>query len=368
MNRSLVDLIGPTASLPYLRKGVQARQVSTHTHDIVPVQAEVYKRYKDVGHWDFKNIRAGESWEFPTMQGPGCVTSIWMTVAGRLHEVFLRYRIPAHRYMWINIYYDGSDTPAISAPIGHFFGNGTSSYVHFSSKFVGMTSGGYYSYLPIPFKKSCRVVMENRHPTRTIPLFYGAITYHELPELEPEVGYLNSQYHENVFTNSPDVDGTRVPNNPHVILEEDTGPGHFMGMTHTIYPTRSLKSRFKMPYFLFPYLEGNLKLFVDDEVGEIGPSMVDKPERAPYGSQSIECTGVEDYFLSGWYYIKGPFSALYHGCPVKSYLTGVVSQYRFHEADPYPWKDRILMTITHGEFDHIDCRMESLAFYYKQAP
>jgi len=362
MNGSLAQLIGPTASMAYLRKGVKARQVTTHTHDAVPAPA--LNPFKKIGHWDFKNIRAGSTWEFPGMQGPGCVTSIWITVAGRLHEVFIRKRVPAHQYLWINIYYDDSDTPAISAPIGHFFGNGTSRYVHFSSKFVGMTSGGYYSYLPMPFRKSCRVVMENRHPSRTIPLFYGAVTYHQVPEVEPDVGYLHAQYCENTFTDSDDIEGSKVPNNPHVILEENTGPGHFVGTTLTMYPT-GIRSRFKFPYFLFPYLEGNLKVFVDDEVGEIGPSMIDKPVGAPYGSQSIECTGVEDYFLSGWYYKTGPFSSLYHGCPIRSNLTGAASQYRFHEADPYPWNDRVLMTITHGEFDNVDCRTESLAFYYK---
>lgn len=364
MTNSLVNLIGPTASLAYIREGVKARQVTTHTHETVPISA--YNPFKKIGHWDFKNIGAGASWEFPEMKGPGCVTSIWMTVAGRFHEILLRRNIPAHNYLWVNIYYDGSIAPAISAPLGHFFGNGSPRYVHFSSKFVGMTSGGYYSFLPMPFKKSCRVVMENRHPSRAIPLFFGAITYHELPEFDRDAGYLHSQFTENTFTGSDDIDGDKVPNNPHVILDEDGGPGHYVGTTLTIYPTRSLKSRFKSPYFLFPYLEGNLKVFVDDEVGEQGPAMIEKPVGSPHGKQSIECTGVEDYFLSGWYYITGPFSALYHGCPVKSYLTGVVSQYRFHEADPYPWKDRIRMTITHGEFDHVDCRMESLAFFYKK--
>ncbi|UCD85533.1 MAG: DUF2961 domain-containing protein [Deltaproteobacteria bacterium] len=366
MSGLLSRLIGPTASLAYLREGVKARQVTTHTHDRVPVGA--YKSLQKIGHWDFKYIRPGSAWEFPVMSGPGCVTAIWLTVAGRLHEIFLRRRVPAHRYLWINIYYDGSDTPAVRAPIGHFFGNGTSRYTHFSSKFVGMTSGGYYCFLPMPFRQSCRVVMENRHPTRTIPLFFGAITYHELPELEPEAGYLHAQYRQNTFTGSADVEGIRVPNNPHLILEEEAGPGHYTGMSLTFYPTSRIRSRFKLPYFIFPYLEGNLKLYVDDEVGETGPALVEKPVGAPHGPQSIECTGVEDYFLSGWYYIKGPFSSLYHGCPVKSYLTGVVAQYRFHEADPYPWIDRIRMTITHGEFDQVDCRMESLAFYYKAAP
>jgi len=183
MSNSLIELIGPTASMAYLREGVKARQVTTHTHDAVPVAA--LKRFQKIG------------------------------------EVFVRKRVPAHLYLWINIYYDDSDTPAISAPVGHFFGNGTSRYVHFSSKFVGMTSGGYYSFLPMPFKKSCRVVMENRHPTRTIPLFYGAVTYHQVPDIGPDVGYLNSHYRENTFTGSDDIDGAMVPDNPHVILEED---------------------------------------------------------------------------------------------------------------------------------------------------
>jgi len=363
MNGVYNRLIGPGAAMPYFRKGIKARQVSTHTHDAIPIPA--YKSLSRIGHWDFKTIKAGKSWEFPEMKGPGCITSIWMTFMGRLHEIFLRRNVPAQRYLWINVYYDGEDEPAISAPVGHFFGNGTSRYVHFASKFVGMTSGGYYSYLPMPFNKSCRVVMENRHPKRTIPAFFGAITYHQFPEPDPEAGRLHAQYRRNLFTKSADPKGSKVPNDPHVILEENQGPGHFVGATLTFFPTSQLKSRFKPPYFNFPYLEGNLKVYVDDEVKEIGPAAIDKPVGSEQGPQSIECTGVEDYFLSGWYYITGPFGSLYHGCPVRSALTGQVSQYRFHEADPYPWDDLVRITITHGEFDHVDCRMESLAFYYK---
>jgi hypothetical protein len=108
---------------------------------------------------------------------------------------------------------------------------------------------------------------------------------------------------------------------------------------------------------------------VDDEVKEQGPEMIAKPIGSPRGPHSIECAGVEDYFLSGWwYYVKGPFAALYHGYPVRSVWSGVVSQYRFHEADSYPWQNRVRMTITHGEFDNVDCRMESLAFYYRKTP
>ncbi len=365
MSKTLSRLSGPMASMARIREGVVAKQVSTHSHDKVPAAA--YNMFKKIGHWDFKVIRAGRSWEFPLMEGPGCVTSIWMTVAGRYHEAVFRRHVPAQRYLWISVYYDGDDTPAIDAPIGHFFGNGTSRYAHFASKFVGMTSGGYYSYLPMPFKKSCRVVMENRHPRKDIPLFFGAIAYDQYQEHDPEAGRLHGQFNARTFKDSPDVDGSSIPNDPHLILADEGGPGHYVGTTLTIYPTNQGKSRFKAPYFLFPYLEGNLKVFVDDEVGEPGEKMIDKPVGAARGTQSIECTGVEDYFLSGWYYVTGPFGALYHGCPVRSTLSGVVSQYRYHELDPYPYGDRIRITITHGEFDQVDCRMESLALYYKRA-
>jgi hypothetical protein len=352
----------PMASLAQLKNGVKARQVSTHTHDRAEMPGSKFLR--EIGHWDCKKIPAGSSWEFPQMQGPGCVNSVWLTFAENMLHAVHRSRVPAHKYLWINIYFDDADLPAVSAPVGHFFGNGATKYVSFSSKFVGMTSGGYYSFLPMPFQKSCRVRMENRHPSRDIALFFGAIGYLQLPKLDPEMGMLHAQYRVSEFIRSKDIKGALIPNNPHVILEEKTGPGHYVGTTLVIYPVHALKSRFYGPQFGFPYLEGNLKVYVDDEVHEQGPDMIEKPVGAPYGAQSIEFTGAEDYFLSGWYYIKGPFTALYHGCPVRSVLTGVVSQYRFHEADPYPWKDRIKMTITHGEFDQIDCRMESLAFYY----
>jgi hypothetical protein len=364
MTDTIASLLGPVAAMTAVRPGLKARQVTTHTHEQMRIGKQVH--FKDVSHWDFKDIPAQGAWEFPLMEGPGCLTAIWITVAGRLHEAVIRRRVTAHKYLWINIYYDDAPTPAVSAPIGHFFGQGTTRYVSFSSKFVGMTSGGYYCFLPMPFKKSCRVVMENRHPKRDIQLFYGAITYVQAPELPPDAGYLYAQYHARDFIGSKDISGTMVPNDPHLILEENAGPGHFAGTTLAIYPTHPFKSRIKPPFFAFPYLEGNLKVYVDDEVGDRGPAMIAKPLGAPPGRQSIECTGVEDYFLSGWYYISGPFAALYHGCPVRSLWSGVVSQYRSHEADPYPWQDRIRMTITHGEFDDVDCRMESLAFYYRK--
>lgn len=360
------DFTKPRSNLELatLRRSVKAHQVTTHSHAAPPFDGN--RQLARIGHRDYQRIApGGGTWEFPRLEGPGVVTCIWLTFARTLLDPILRLSVPAHRTLWIHVYYDDADTPAISCPIGHWFGNGTVRRAHFSSRFVGMTAGGYFSFLPMPFARACRIVLENRHPTQVLGYFYGAVSYESVPELEPDVGYLHTQFHARTFDGSARVRGDRVPNDPHVILEEDGGAGHYVGQTLTLYATRFLRSRFRGPYFGFPYLEGNLKVFIDDEVTEPGPALIAKPVGAARGSQSIEHTGVEDYALSAWYFEAAPFSALWHGCPVRSTWSGTVSLYRFHEMDPYPWQRRIRMTLTHGEFDDVDCRFESLAYFYR---
>lgn len=105
--------------------------------------------------------------------------------------------------------------------------------------------------------------------------------------------------------------------------------------------------------------------YLDAEVGPLDTSPIDKPVGAPMGPQSVEWTGVEDYCLSGWYYKDAPFAATWHGCPVRSWLSGEVAQFRLHEIDPYPWRDRIRVALHHGEHDQVDCDIESLAYTYQ---
>jgi len=48
MSRLLSELIGPTGSMAYLKRGVKARQVTTHTHDAMPMEA--LNPFKKIGH------------------------------------------------------------------------------------------------------------------------------------------------------------------------------------------------------------------------------------------------------------------------------------------------------------------------------
>ena len=352
----------PFLSLAQLSGEVKTFQLSTHSHRPMPSLAG-YERFKNIGHRDFVSIKPGGSFSFPQIEGPGIITALWLTFVGRYGEIFFRRKVPAQKKLWLKIYFDQMKEPAVNSPLADFFGQGTERYVHFTSLLVGMSSGGYYAYFPMPFYESARVEIENRSQN-LIPLFYSAITYLKLEHLPSDLGYFYARYRQQEFLNSPDISGSRVPNQPYVILEEKD-QGHYLGTTLTISPTHWLKSRFKPPYFLFPYLEGNLKVYIDDEE-PAKESFIEKPPGAPLGEQSLEYTGVEDYFNSGWYYVKGSFAGPLFGCPYRSLLSGVVSQYRFHIFDRISWKKKILITLTHGEFDQIDCKMESVAYYYKK--
>ena len=52
-------------------------------------------------------------------------------------------------------------------------------------------------------------------------------------------------------------------------------------------------------------------------------------------------TGLEDYFLGGWYFREGPFIGPYHGVPVKDILNASVAMYRVHEADAIHFQERL---------------------------
>jgi hypothetical protein len=91
------------------------------------------------------------------MRGPGCVYRIWSANAtGRLQ-----------------IFFDGENQPRIDCPMQDFF---LGKVKPFETPFVSKKSGGWYSYFPLPFAKSCRIEV-------TDP---GSMYYHVQYQLFPD--------------------------------------------------------------------------------------------------------------------------------------------------------------------------------------
>lgn len=94
------------------------------------------------------------------LTGPGVIHRIWT---------------PTPSESIIEFLFDGEDKPRIRLPFQDLF----SGSVHpFARPVVGHEVGGYYCYLPIPYEKSCRVIL------RAPSLQFIQIQYRTLPEGE----------------------------------------------------------------------------------------------------------------------------------------------------------------------------------------
>lgn len=302
----LEKIISPS-NLPYLKK---SKLIQISSYDTTG------------GNNDRINIHSGNTAVLADVEGPGVITRIWVTIDSR-DPYFLRRIL-------LRIYWDGEENPSVETPIGDFFGNGFQ-YTHYYSAFAGMTSGGYFCYLPMPFNKSARIEVVNQ-TGEEVYAFYYHIDYQKLEEpLDKDIAYFHAQWRRDIRTN----------NNENYLILDAEGEGHFVGVNMNMQP-------YKNSYW---YLEGDEMIYVD---GEQFPSV--------YG------TGMEDYFTSGWYFKNGEYSAPYHGLIMKDDSTNRIVAYRYHIGDAVPFKKSIKVTIEHGHANEEIADFSSTAFWYQMEP
>jgi hypothetical protein len=168
------------------------------------------KHARDLGQgWKISplvKIEAGETFEIANIDGPGAIQHIWMTPAGNWRQNILR------------IYWDDQETPSVECPVGDFFCMGWGSYAQINSLPVCVNPGSAFNcYWEMPFRKKCRITMENISNDKMI-LFYQ-VTY-ALTEVPDDHAYFHAQFrrvnplpYKEVYT----------------ILDGIKGKGHFVG-------------------------------------------------------------------------------------------------------------------------------------------
>ncbi len=274
------------------------------------------------GNNDRINIKARKTAEILNFDGPGMITRIWITIDSR-DPYFLR------RIM-LRFYWDDETNPSVEVPVGDFFGNGFE-YTHYTSRYLGMSSGGYYCYFPMPFNKKARIEVVNDTGEEVFAFYYQINIYQFENPLDENTGYFHALWKRDLRTDY---------NENYVALEAE-GEGQFVGLNFNGQPYRGS---------LF-YLEGDEMIYVD---GESHPSI--------YG------TGMEDYFTSGWYFKNGEFSADFHGLILKDDATGRVAAYRHHIPDAIPFKKSIKVTYEHGHANEQVADFATTAFWYQMEP
>ena len=293
----------------------------------------------------------GEVYTVAEIEGAGTILRIWMTtmqpMPGLLHNFNL--------FLVLRFYWEGEERPSAEVPFGCFFGVPWGKYTHYIAEPLSCTSGGYNCQFPMPFSRSCRIDVVNQAPVPCMAFFFQ-VQYLELDEQPSPL-----RFHALWRRESPTREGI-----PYRVLEA-TGAGHFAGMHLWMQKSgrwldpplmlRRIRETGSPVSAIFPeaagmgMLEGWESIYVD---GEATPS--------------IAGTGNEDYFNSGFYFSKGPYSTPHWGCTVRSYLTSRCAAYRFHVADSIPFQQSIVVDMDHGYANQVETDYSSVAYWYQTEP
>ena len=144
-------------------------------------------------------IKSGETYTLAEITGPGAIQHIWMTPTGNW------------RYSILRFYWDDETEPSIECPVGDFFAMGWGSYAQLSSLAICVNPGSAFNcYWTMPFRKKCRITMENINDKDPMTLYYQ-IDY-TLTEVPSDAAYFHAQFRRsnpNESSNYTIVDGIK---------------------------------------------------------------------------------------------------------------------------------------------------------------
>jgi len=150
-----------------------------------PNAANAFNASRDLGQgWKvnpYIRIKSGETITLADISGPGAIQHIWMTPTGNW------------RFSIMRVYWNDETEPSIECPVGDFFGMGWGVYAPLSSLAICVNPGSAFNcYWVMPFRKRCRITMENINDTDPMTLYYQ-IDY-TLTEVPSDAAYLHAQF------------------------------------------------------------------------------------------------------------------------------------------------------------------------------
>ena len=285
-------------------------------------------------------IPAGKAVTLVDVEGPGVIQNMWFT--GYVGHSFI-----------LRIYWDDQAHPSVEAPLSAFFGcaydenfvDRDGRYPVLNSAMLLVAPGrGYNCFFEMPFRRRCRVTMENRGDKEEALYYIITGCRREVPE---NIGYFHAAYRQE----HPVQKGRS-----YTVVDGIRGKGQFLGLT------------------LAAGMNGNNTCWVEGEA-----RMYIDGDRYP----SIHYTGTEDYFTgsygfgndihirryqtfsghySGLFAILGDNDAFYNG--QQRFLL-----YRFHVPDPIHLSEAFRMTLdnlgwTGPRYDDYT----SVAYWYQTLP
>lgn len=283
----------------------------------------------------FIEIRENETITIAEMTGPGAIQHIWMTPTGNW------------RFSIIRFYWDDETTPSVEVPVGDFFGMAFNEFAPLNSMAVTVNPGSAFNcYWKMPFKKKCRITMQNLNK-EAMRLYYQ-VDY-TLTEIGDNEAYFHSQFRRSNPTK----------NSSHTLIDGIKGKGQYVG---TFIAWNVNNNAW--------WGEGEIKFYMDGDK--------DYP--------TINGTGTEDYFCGSYNFENSKtkqyqeFSTAFAGMhqvirPNGLYLSQqAFGMYRWHILDPIRFDQDLKVTIQDLGWRH-DWRyypqksdIASVVYWYQREP
>lgn len=303
-----------------------------------PNRANSASQARDLGQgWKvnpYIKIAPGEIFTLAEIDGPGAIQHIWMTPTGNW------------RFSIIRIYWDDEKEPSVECPVGDFFCMGWGEYAPLSSLAVCVNPGSAFNcYWTMPFRKKCRITMENVNDQESMNLYYQ-IDY-TLTDVPTDAAYFHAQWRRTNPNSTSD----------YTIVDGIKGKGHFVGL----YLAQGVNNNGW-------WGEGEIKFFMDGD------------KKYP----TICGTGCEDYFCGSYNFDRGgqykEFSTPYSGLhqvirPDGAYRSQQrFGMFRWHITDPIRFEKDLKITIQDlgwrngGRYLPQKSDMASVTFWYQAEP
>ncbi len=280
-------------------------------------------------------INPGETFTMADIAGPGAIQHIWMTPTGNFNFSIFR------------VYYDNEENPSVESPVGPFFGIAWNEFSPLNSLAVCVNPGSAFnSYWKMPFRKNCKITMQNLD-TQPMRLYYQ-VDY-TLTEVPSDEGYFHAQYRRR-------ADGIR---GIHTIIDGIKGKGQYVGTFMGVSVTNNGW-----------WGEGEIKFFMDGDKD----------------NATIVGTGTEDYFCGSYNFENKrtrqyqEFSTPYAGLHQVLKPDGLYGSqmrfgmYRWHIMDPIRFEKDLKVTIqdlgwkSGGRYLEQRSDIITVAYWYQTEP
>jgi len=280
-------------------------------------------------------IKAGETFTMAEIRESGAIQQMWLTPSANWRQAILR------------IYWDDQAQPSVECPLGDFFGMPWGRFSPLVSLPVCVNPGSAFNCCwEMPFRRSCRMTVENLGPD-DMTLYYQ-VNY-TLTEVPADCAYFHAQFR-------------RVNPLPYqavyTILEGVRGRGHYVGTTMGWQVNNSNW-----------WGEGEIKFYLD---GDEWPTICG--------------TGTEDYFCGSYNFENKETRQYQEYCTPYAGLHQVLrpdgvyrsqtrfAMYRWHVPDPIRFEQDLRVTIQalgwrkDGRYLPLQDDICSVAYWYQTLP